>query len=632
MIWLVANTAVAAALAVVVLGIGRWLRPAPAIMHGLWLVVMLKLVTPPLFEVPVDLGWLRTATADERGERPAERVGESVASPVAIAAVEPTSPLRLEPGASAPRSSTIRPATAAPWHAPASTLSPWLIVWGAGAGAMVLAFTIGVVCQRRRQLGLAPVAPSLSAEVAKLADRLGVTPPELRDDPAAPAPYVWSLGRARLVLPVRRLLAVDARGRAAVLAHELAHLRRGDHWVARAEVVLAVLLWWHPLFWFAQARMRAFCELACDAIAVTTVPGASLAYATVLVDAAARPNSATPAMTVLASRPAARAAFERRLNMILNETPHRASRVWCVPFAALVLGLFAVPTAAQERQRDPDPIRIEVRVNGERVEQLSSRERRALLEMLLRSDEGGAVAVGEKEHEVRKDRKPERQQQRQQDRKPPQGGKKARQPELEASGLELPSAGALRGLIGQGLGEARREIKADKDLRELGITDEVLAMLEGIEQGEGIEGSLDAVVRAAMKGAGKMVMKELADDADLKKLGLTDGISRLVLGFLESERNQEIVGDLARQAIEGALRQARAEIRADSDLKKLGIAGDVEALIDTVVGGGNFEGDLEKIIEKAMAHAMQEVGREIGGGKDSKPERRRTPRARREVR
>ena len=40
-------------------------------------------------------------------------------------------------------------------------------------------------------------------------------------------------------------------GRRAVLAHELAHLRRRDHWVRRLEMVAAVFHWWNPLFWLA---------------------------------------------------------------------------------------------------------------------------------------------------------------------------------------------------------------------------------------------------------------------------------------------------------------------------------------------------------------------------------------------
>src|SRR5712691_3102976 len=47
-----ANAVCAAGLALIVLAIGRICR-RPAVMHGLWLLVLLKLVTPPLLPVPV---------------------------------------------------------------------------------------------------------------------------------------------------------------------------------------------------------------------------------------------------------------------------------------------------------------------------------------------------------------------------------------------------------------------------------------------------------------------------------------------------------------------------------------------------------------------------------------------------
>jgi len=60
--WLLANTWVALLLATLVLLVGRFVRPAPAVMHVLWLFVLMKLVTPPLFEVPIGFDWSPAAT------------------------------------------------------------------------------------------------------------------------------------------------------------------------------------------------------------------------------------------------------------------------------------------------------------------------------------------------------------------------------------------------------------------------------------------------------------------------------------------------------------------------------------------------------------------------------------------
>ena len=46
------NSLLAAALAVVALAFSRLLKNKPAVAHVLWLLVLVKLVTPPVFSVP----------------------------------------------------------------------------------------------------------------------------------------------------------------------------------------------------------------------------------------------------------------------------------------------------------------------------------------------------------------------------------------------------------------------------------------------------------------------------------------------------------------------------------------------------------------------------------------------------
>jgi hypothetical protein len=52
LVWLTETTLIAAVLAVVAALAGRWHRLGPGARHALWLVVMLKLVTPPVLSWP----------------------------------------------------------------------------------------------------------------------------------------------------------------------------------------------------------------------------------------------------------------------------------------------------------------------------------------------------------------------------------------------------------------------------------------------------------------------------------------------------------------------------------------------------------------------------------------------------
>src|SRR6266699_7047172 len=73
----VANLAVAALLAVLATLAGRFCR-RPALVHSLWLLVLLKLVTPPL--LPLEVPWLEApGAAGPAADGPPQ--GEPVARP-----------------------------------------------------------------------------------------------------------------------------------------------------------------------------------------------------------------------------------------------------------------------------------------------------------------------------------------------------------------------------------------------------------------------------------------------------------------------------------------------------------------------------------------------------------------------
>ena len=67
-----------------------------------------------------------------------------------------------------------------------------------------------------------------------------------------------------------------------LLLHELAHLKRRDHWVRWLELVVAGLYWWHPVVWWARRALREAEEQCCDAWVVWAMPDRSRTYASCL--------------------------------------------------------------------------------------------------------------------------------------------------------------------------------------------------------------------------------------------------------------------------------------------------------------------------------------------------------------
>lgn len=77
---------------------------------------------------------------------------------------------------------------------------------------------------------------------------------------AVASPFVLGLFRPRIYLPFAR----REEDTACVLAHEKAHIRRGDHWWKPLGFLLLTVYWFHPALWLAYVLFCRDLELACD--------------------------------------------------------------------------------------------------------------------------------------------------------------------------------------------------------------------------------------------------------------------------------------------------------------------------------------------------------------------------------
>jgi hypothetical protein len=161
-----------------------------------------------------------------------------------------------------------------------------------------------------------------------------------------------------LLLPHGLWDRLDDDQRDTLIAHELAHLRRRDHWVRLVEVAATVLYWWLPVLWWARRELREAEEQCCDAWVVWTMPAAVRDYMRAILEAVeyvSEPNPggapaapgtspfAPAAVPALASGMGEFRRLERRLWMIRrSDSPHRLSRPGLL---AVVLGAAALPFA-----------------------------------------------------------------------------------------------------------------------------------------------------------------------------------------------------------------------------------------------------------------------------------------------
>jgi beta-lactamase regulating signal transducer with metallopeptidase domain len=265
--------------------------------------------------------------------------------------------------ARAPTVAPSMPAPAAPpvkhWESFRSwTIRAAVCGWALGSFICLVVVTvrIGRFATYLRYGEVAP--PALQSRARALAERMQIPDaPLVWFVPGVVCPMLWTglgLG-SRLLVPRGLWDRLDAAQQSSLLAHELAHLKRRDHWVRVLEVLATVLYWWFPVMWWARGRLREAEEQCCDAWVVWALPGLGRDYAGALLEAlefiaeGERGGSVWPAAPMLASGMGQFHQLSRRLTMIKSEAvPRKLSWLGRAVVCGLAVGwLPLAPAGAQ---------------------------------------------------------------------------------------------------------------------------------------------------------------------------------------------------------------------------------------------------------------------------------------------
>ena len=147
-----------------------------------------------------------------------------------------------------------------------------------------------------------------------------------------PGPAVVGALRPRIVLPTGFESRLGADSAALVLAHEQAHLARGDTRASLVAVVLRCLQWFNPLLHLAARRFRLDQELACDATVIARHPHARRQYAGAMLNV----QLAVPGLPVGCHWQSSQSLKERILMLKKSEPAVRLRRAGTLAVCALV--------------------------------------------------------------------------------------------------------------------------------------------------------------------------------------------------------------------------------------------------------------------------------------------------------
>jgi soluble lytic murein transglycosylase-like protein len=159
--------------------------------------------------------------------------------------------------------------------------------WAAGVSLMLLRLAGGHLHVRRLVAESTPLGAALTATLVSLAVDLGVRQEVLlctSDGVTVPVVAGWL--RPVVLLPAAMVSGLPPAAIEAVLAHELAHVRRHDYLVNALQSAAEALLFFHPAAWWVSRVIRAEREHASDDHAVAVL-GDPAGYARALAAAEA---------------------------------------------------------------------------------------------------------------------------------------------------------------------------------------------------------------------------------------------------------------------------------------------------------------------------------------------------------
>jgi beta-lactamase regulating signal transducer with metallopeptidase domain len=224
---------------------------------------------------------------DDRTAVEAVAVRASVSNAPGPALVTGTMVAELTANPTAAR--TLLPAGGAPPVPARPAPSPWLPAiagcWLAGVALLSLRLLGGwVVTRALARRAVSRVSPAIDAAAREVARRLELQRAvAVLESAAVTVPTLVGWLRPVVLMPAAALSGLTPQQLQAILAHELAHVRRHDYLINLLQSMVETLLFYHPAVWWVSAQVRAEREHCCDDLAVR-ICGDRLVYVSALAE------------------------------------------------------------------------------------------------------------------------------------------------------------------------------------------------------------------------------------------------------------------------------------------------------------------------------------------------------------
>jgi beta-lactamase regulating signal transducer with metallopeptidase domain len=359
-------------------------RHRPHLAFVLWLLVLVKCVTPPVWNSPSGVFcWLQpsqTATLSESspqlgGGEDREQHGLGPSTVVAHFDRSPV-PAREWRELTAPQFYMATEASVATDRAgrPSPTnrvssieriLIALSVTWLSGA-ALIVAIAVFRYLSFRWHLNghVCVEQPRLTDLVRDLSRRLKVKRKvRLCVSTIRTGPAVIGVFRPTVLLPAVLVEGPSNEELKPLLAHELIHVRRGDLWYGMLQVIAQALWWCHPLVWWAGRRASREAERCCDEEVIAELGCSPAQYARSLLGVLELKKTLKPVPSFPGIRPVEVTSNRLERIMKLRQGCRRRTPWWCWTVLATAAAA-TLPGAAFQAGENDEPIECLTSPNG----------------------------------------------------------------------------------------------------------------------------------------------------------------------------------------------------------------------------------------------------------------------------
>lgn len=240
--------------------------------EGLWLLVLLRLVAPPL--PGSDLSLFNLQNRVDPGHRLTLALSTDQQS---LLPARP--PLHMSPDVRGEATGSLQGVSqkAVPDAIALKAMegfNPVLLLFTLWLSGVLLLLGVGLASGlalwlRVRRLPSVP-EPALLTLLDACRQHMGIHQPVmLSETDLVGGPAQTGIFRPRLLLPKGLSATLSSAELRFIFCHELAHIKRRDVLVRGVAALIQCVHWFNPLVWWAFHRMRADCEVSCDALVLS---------------------------------------------------------------------------------------------------------------------------------------------------------------------------------------------------------------------------------------------------------------------------------------------------------------------------------------------------------------------------